>query len=396
MNAAARFTGVSATAILAAFANPTGSSAQSLMQRAASAAATVVASTDDKPTERLMWVLARPVSFSHLGGDTGEPLTSLLGQALSASLPSADCFDAYFEALEDMAESVPADFADEIAGLEKAFLAETNRSPDDLAAYKEYKAKYDAEVERLSGLPKAQAESEAYLLRQIETDWEIFGFRHDFAALEDKIAALLAGAPTIDTAKLKEAVLSSEGWPKFNLSVPIEQWLQFDSWVYHRRSGGTSGPAPGTSEVELADSDLFNRGSCQPGTCNRELAKRTFVEDAVSLEILAPRIELPWLTEFRVATAHLSEHPKGCHLSSVPDRLILMRGVSTGYDARNIATLAEALAEETAFDVDGVQFSGTPDIGLDYRSAPMFRDGGITSPFTFIFGFSSQRLPADG
>lgn len=396
MNTRVRFTSVSAAAILAVLVSPTGSSAQSLMQRAASAAATVLASTDDKPTDRVMWVLARPLSFSHLGADTDKSLAGLIGRALSASLISEDCFGEYFEAFEDLTDSRPTNFADEISKLELAYLDKTNLSADDLAVYKEYKAEYDAELKRLSELPKAQAEAEVHLLRQIETDWEIFGSRHDFAALEDKIAELLAGAPTVDAAKLREAVLSTEGWPKFNLSVPIEQWLKFDSWVYHRRTGGVPGPAPDTRKVELEDSDLFNRRSCQPGSCDRELAQGTFVGDFTMLEILAPRIELPWLAEFRTAAAHLSEHPRGCELLAVPDRLILMRGVSTGYDERDTATLSEALEEGAPFDVDGLQFSGRPDIGMDYHSAPMFMNGGITSPFTFIFGFSSQRLPADG
>ena len=96
MNASARLSCVSAAAILAALAGATGSAAETLMERAASAAATLVAATDVKSTERLLWVLERPVSFSHLGSDVDEPLTGLLGRALSASLMSRDCFEKYF------------------------------------------------------------------------------------------------------------------------------------------------------------------------------------------------------------------------------------------------------------------------------------------------------------
>ena len=391
MNASARLSCVSAAAILAALAGATGSAAETLMERAASAAATLVAATDVKSTERLLWVLERPVSFSHLGSDVDEPLTGLLGRALSASLMSRDCFEKYFEALEDLAK-VPDDFAEEIARIELAYLSETGLTAEDLKVYNDYKARYDAELKRLAGLPKAQAESEAYLLRQIETDWEIFGLRNEFAGLGDKVAELLAGAPKVDPATLREAVLSPEGWPRFNLSVPIEQWLKFDSWVYHRRGGGASDPAPRKRDAELADSGLFNKDSCQPGSCDRELAQGTFVDNTFALEILAPRIGLPWLTEFRTAAAQLAEHPEGCRLSAVPDRLILMRGVSTGYNGRDTAALGEALTEGEPFDIDGVQFSGNPDIGMDYQSAPLFMNGGITSPFTFILGFSAQQL----
>lgn len=386
---------ISASALAALLLDPQSAAAQSIAERARAAAMTVVAATDQNPAGRLLWTLERPVSFSLLGAETSRPLSGLIGQALSSSLNRDDCLDAHFEAFEAIAEVDPVDLEKEIADLETAFLDETGLSDTELATYKEYKARYDAELKRLSALAKDEAEAEAHILRQIETDWEIFGYRNDFAPLEDRIAEAAAARPKIDAAALRASVVSDEGALNYALSVPIEQWQTFDSWVYHRKTGAVD-EIPAARNIELPKSSLFNKGSCQPGSCERELEPDPFVRDAIALEILAPRIELPWLTEFRVAASLLPEPVEGCEMLDLPDRLILLRSVGTPYERNSTAVLVEALEDARPFDVDGLQFSGSPDIGSNYRSSPIFMNGGLTSPFAFIFGFTTQTLHVDG
>ena len=137
---------ISASALAALVLGPQSAAAQSIAERARAAAMTVVAATDQNPAGRVLWTLERPVSFSLLGAKTSRPLSGLIGQALSSSLNRDDCLDAHFEAFEGIAEGDPIDLEKEIADLETAFLDETGLSDTELATYKEYKARYDAEL----------------------------------------------------------------------------------------------------------------------------------------------------------------------------------------------------------------------------------------------------------
>ncbi|TBF65685.1 hypothetical protein [Rhizobium leguminosarum] len=347
----------------------------------------------NKPT---YWTLERPVSFSLIQDSDLSDVEAIIHDILVGPVVDVSCINTLLSRLEKEPEEPAAPTQTAIQDAKDTFLKEKNFSARDLKAWEEYWTRHRQEMQRLSLLPADQALVEAYKLKNIETDWDIFGRREDFRDLESKLDAIAAPldakpndmAATI--ALLKAEIFANNSKRlQYTLSVPATQWSTFDSWQLVRKKGGKPGVALQTSSAPIPSNAAFNSGSCGKKGCSTKLSSELLPATTISMSILAPQIEFPWKTKFRKAVSKLSPAPEPCDHGSRLDRLILIRMIGSNYDGDKLPEILHLLASKQPFDAGGFLFAGTPDVGVPYYSSPIFTDGILVSPFYYIAGFTT-------
>lgn len=372
--------------------------AQNVSEEVRRASVNIISSISPATLEnRRLWSLERPLTFSLLDNQSSQQLSLAIEEMAADTFGSQDCIEKHLNSIESNSVTNPELSGEEraaaIGQVERNFLAESGLSEGELERYKRHRDAYQNELKRLETLPSEQAQAESYKLKQLEDDWQVFGQRSAFLEMERQIAESTGQEQTkIDVVDLRQKMYD-EGRLVVNFSVPVEQWTAFDSWIFHSRR--TTNVASFRAElISQFEIDGINSGGCVEGGCDQEWTAEILETTAVRIELLAPRIDLPWLSEFLLAVSSLGEVSGECQIETVPERLVIVRGVGADVDFNLSDAFADALAAGDKFSIDGLQFSGTGDIGIAFSASPRFENGYIVSPFYHVVGLTSVAIPS--
>lgn len=372
--------------------------AQNVSEEVRRASLNIISSISPATLEnRRLWFLERPLTFSLLDSQSSQQLSLAIEGIAADIFGSQDCIEKQLNSIEQNSEANP-DLSDEeraasIDQIERNFLTEFGLSEAELERYKRHRDAYQNELTRLESLPPERAQAESYKLKQLEDDWQVFGQRSAFLEMERQIAEFTGQDQTkVDVVALRQKMYD-EGRLVVNYSVPVEQWTSFDSWIFHSRRD-TNAAAFRFELISQFDIDGINPGGCAEGGCDQEWTAEILETTSVRVELLAPRIELPWLSEFLLAFSSLEDVSDECQITTVPERLVIVRGVGADVDFNLSDAFADALAASDKFSIDGLQFSGTGDIGFAFAASPRFENGYIVSPFYHVVGLTSVAIPS--
>lgn len=382
--------------LLAAIASEKAWAQITLPDRAMRLVSSSIPTPSDRQTRPSIWRFRTPISYSYISADHRAAASEFIHESIVSALYEPACLKDSIDSLEKYQSTKkdgPDPAADAVKRLEAAYLKEKGLSPADLETWKQFRARYRAELDRLAALPKATAAGEAYKLQQIEAEWNVSGFRADFRELERRLASLPKAPPAISAAALRREVFGDDGKIKFRLSVPVGQWGEFDSWVNTRRSGGPETQFP-LRNATSRPGGAYNEGSCVGDECSTKLTGSFATPDVTSVSFIAPQLEAQWLSKFRNAMSSVEPPIKDCTGGWDFDRVVIVTNVATSFNRDRLADLLKVMESGEAFSVDGVQFAGYPNLGLRYRSSPTIRDGLVLSPFFHILGFSTRQTPS--
>jgi hypothetical protein len=358
----------------------------------------VVSAVQDPKLKISTWRFKRPISFNVIDASSVTTTEELVRTAILPTTVDADCVGKTLERLSaNSKDSVASPDDGTVALVESNYLKEKSLTKADLDRYKNFQKRYVAEKQRLALLSPQQAEAEAKL-PQIETEWETIGRRSDFAELENRISKLPRPSPDVDVSTLRTEIFDANNKIIIRLSVPISQWVQYDSWVHVRKSGVDPGIVPKFKEVELPAGVKFNDNSCgvDAAGCASDLMRTFSKGTTVSVSILAPQFDIPWIAKFTRAASVLHDPSPNCIASSRLDRLILAHGVGTSFDYAQLGALVQLLSSSKRFGEDNIQFAGLPDLGAAYAAVPSFADGILVSPHSYILGFTTFEFEMRG
>jgi hypothetical protein len=357
----------------------------------------VLSSIRDPKAKVSLWRFKRPVSFNIIDASAAAATEDLIRAAVLPVVVDDACIGKVLDRLAAETQSSPPVDNPAILQAESAFLKERNLSKADLESYKAFRDRYTAELKRVAALTPEQAQAESYKIKQIETEWETLGRRSEFTELEGRISKLSKPAAMTDVAALRSEIYDGSNKLNFRLSVPINQWAQYDAWVHVKKLGGDQGAVPKFKEIDVPASVKFNANSCaaDASACTGDL-KGISIGTGVAASILAPQFDLPWYTKFAKATASLRGPVESCVTAARLDRLVLVQGVGAPFDVGQLAPIAQLLAAQRPFGEDNIQFSGIPDLGLAYFSTPSFVDGMLVSSHSYVLGFTTYEAEPSG
>lgn len=374
--------------------NP-GSAQSNLSDRVWKATNSVLVAIREPKAKVSLWRFGKPVSFTLIDVSATTAVEDLIRGAVLPSVIDEDCIA---KVLERLATDVqPPSIADSAAvtQVEGAFLKERSLTNADLNAYKTFRDKYASELRRVGTLSPEKAQAESFKLKQIETEWETLGRRSDFVDLEGRISKLAKSTSTPDVTSLRNDIYDGSNKLNFRLSVPISQWNQYDSWVHVKKMGADQTALPRFKVVDIPTEPKFNADSCaaDSNACTSEV-KGFLRTSGITVSVLAPQFDLPWLTKFLKAASGLRDPVKSCATGTRLDRLVLVQAIGTSFDTNQMASVVQLIASKKSFGEDGLQFSGVADLGLAYYATPIFAGGMVMSPHSYLIGFTTSDSDA--